>query len=335
VQDKGRICTAFKLSIVSCRETLGVFAERNSHEPSAFPLSAASRFHHSDSVDEIPVDLNLTSVTMPSVTFRRNGQKNAVSNMQIDWDDFSDRTPTSAEVRLLGTVDLPSVLALQKLMVHEVGLQSRTNAAILLCEHPPVVTVGLGASMLELPTDPRDLESRLIKVHRVRRDGFAILHQPGQLAAYVVVSLVECGFGAEKFREILQQAVVFACKDVQVAARIEPSEPGAVYGRHGVIAEIGLHIENGITSFGLFLNVTCRLDEARTVGRGLLGQRISSLNAERVRPTPMGQIRSSLAAHLCELLGYPDYHLHTGHPFLKRTRTLIHDKFADHHSGEL
>lgn len=255
--------------------------------------------------------------------------------MQIDWDDFSDRTPTSAEVRLLGTADLSSVLALQKLMVHEVGQQSRTNAAILLCEHPPVVTVGPGASLLELPSDPRELESRLVKVQKVRRDGYAILHQPGQLAAYVVVSLEECGISESRFREILQQSVVAACKDVQVVARIDSSDPGAVYGRHGVIAEIGLHIENGITSFGVFLNVTCRLDEARSVGRGLLGQRISSLNAERVRPTPMGQIRSSLAAQLCELLGYPDYHLHTGHPFLKRTRTLIHDKFADHHSGEL
>ena len=34
---------------------------------------------------------------------------------QIDWDEFSDRTQTTAEVRLLGTVDLASVLALQKL----------------------------------------------------------------------------------------------------------------------------------------------------------------------------------------------------------------------------
>jgi lipoate-protein ligase B len=247
----------------------------------------------------------------------------------IDWDDFSDSTPANAEVRLLGTVELPAVLALQKLMVHEVRLQSRTNAAILLCEHPPVVTAGFGPSLLELPLDPRELSSKLLHVHRVRRDGHVILHQPGQIAAYIIVSLPECGFDEPEYRRRLQQAVILACSDVQVKATVSDRDPAAVYGRHGVIAELGIHVDGGITSFGVFLNVSSRLDEARLIGRGLLEQRVSSLNAERVRPTPMPRIRSSLAAHLCEQLGYPDYHLHTSHPFLTRTRTLIHDSFAN------
>ncbi|MEY3457587.1 MAG: Octanoyltransferase [Planctomycetota bacterium] len=246
----------------------------------------------------------------------------------IDWDDFSNQTPANAEVRLLGTVELPAVLALQKLMMHEVRLQSRTNAAVLICEHPPVVTAGPGAALLELPLDPRDLTSKLLEVHRVKRDGHVILHQPGQLAAYVIVSLDECGFDEAEFRRRLQQSVIDACSDVQVRAHCTVSDPGAVLGRHGVIAEIGIHVDRGVTSFGIFLNVSARLDEARLIGRGLLEQRISSLNAERVRPTPMPRIRSSLAARLCEQLGYPDYHLHTSHPFLQRTRILVHERFA-------
>jgi lipoyl(octanoyl) transferase len=254
--------------------------------------------------------------------------------MAIDWDAFTNHTLTTAEVRLLGAVDLPSVLALQKLMVHEVRRQSRTNAAILICEHPPTVSVGSGATLLELPESSRELESRLIAVHKLRRDGHAILHQPGQLAAYVVVSLPECSMDESEFRTCLQQAVVETCREVQVVASISPDDPTAVFGRHGVVAEIGIHVEDGVTSFGVFLNVNCQLDEAREIGRGLLGQRITSLNAERVRPTQMPQVRSALIQHLCTQLGYPDYHLHTGHPFLKRTRTLIHDKFANPHSAD-
>ena len=246
----------------------------------------------------------------------------------IDWDDFSNQTPANAEVRLLGTVELPAVLALQKLMVHEVRLQSRTNAAILICEHPPVVTAGAGAALLELPLDPRDLSSKLIEVHRVRRDGHVILHQPGQLAAYVVVSLDECGFDETEFRRRLQRAVIDVCADVQVRAHCLPEDSTAIYGRHGVVAEVGIYVDRGVTSFGVFLNVSPRLDEARLIGRGLLEQRISSLNAERVRPTPMPRIRSTLAARLCEELGYPDYHIHTSHPFLQRTRIPVHERFA-------
>lgn len=254
--------------------------------------------------------------------------------MAIDWDAFTNHTLTTAEVRLLGVVDLPSVLALQKLMVHEVRCQSRTNAGILICEHPPTVSVGSGATLLELPESSRELESRLIAVHKIRRDGHAILHQPGQLAAYVVVSLPECRIDEAEFRACLQRAVVETCREVQVVASISVDDPTAVFGRHGVVAELGIHIEDGVTSFGVFLNVNCQLDEAREIGRGLLGQRISSLNAERVRPTQMPQVRSALIQHLCTQLGYPDYHLHTGHPFLKRTRTLIHDKFANPQSAD-
>jgi lipoyl(octanoyl) transferase len=254
--------------------------------------------------------------------------------MTIDWDSFTHRTLTNAEVRLLGIVDVPSVLALQKLMVHEVRLQSRTNAALLICEHPPAITVGEGASLLELPSTARELESRLIAVHRVRRDGHAILHQPGQLAVYIVVSLPECGLTEAEYRAALQRSVLRTCTELQVIAHVSEHDGSAVSGRHGVIAELGIHVEKGVTSFGVFLNVGCALEQTREIGRGLLGQRVSSLNAERVRPTPMSMVRSALIQHLCEELGYPDYHLHTGHPFLKRTRTLIHDKFSNPQSAD-
>lgn len=251
--------------------------------------------------------------------------------MTIDWEAFTNKTQTTAEVRLLGLVDVPSVIALQKLMVHEVRQQSRVNAAILICEHPPTVTQGTQGNLLELPTESRELESRLIAVHKVKRDGHAILHQPGQLVAYVVVSLPECSFSETEYRECLLNSVVQTCIDQQVSARRRAGDLTVVDGRHGIIAEVGIRVDDdGITSFGVCLHVSNRLDEQREIGRGMLGERISSLNAERLRPTQMPQVRSSFIRHLCEQLGYPDYHIHTGHPFLKRTRVQVHDKFADH-----
>lgn len=249
--------------------------------------------------------------------------------MSVDWEEFRNRTPTTADVRLLGRVDLPSVLALQKLVAHEVRQQGRVNASVLICEHPPVVSTGTDSSLLELPTDERELDARLLEVHRVKRDGHAILHQPGQLAAYVVVALRECGLTETDFRRGLQEAVIRTCREAGVKAHRTQDDCG-VFARHGLVCELGIQVEKGVTGFGVFLNVSCRLDEARTLGRGLLGQRISSLNAERVRPSLMAQVRSSLIQNLCEQIGYPEYHIHTGHPFLARTRKLVHDRFADH-----
>ena len=249
--------------------------------------------------------------------------------MAVDWEEFSNRTRTTAEVRLLGRVDVPSVLALQKLMVHEVRQQGRVNAAVLICEHPPTVTMGTDCSLLELPTERRELEARLLNVHSVKRDGHAVLHQPGQLAAYVVVALDETGISEAEYRRRLQEAVISTCRDSNVKAH-RTDDPCGVYGRHGLVCELGISVDRGVTSFGAFLNVSCRRDEARILGRGLLGQKISSLDAERVRPSLMTQVRGSLIQNLCEQIRYPEYHIHTGHPFLKRNRKFVHDSFADH-----
>ncbi|MCA9064388.1 MAG: hypothetical protein KDA96_15060 [Planctomycetaceae bacterium] len=250
--------------------------------------------------------------------------------MRIDWDSFTNHTETIAEVRLLGIVDFPSMLALQKLVMHDVRIQGRINAAVMICEHPPSVSIPVGASLLQLPTDPRELESRLLQVHKVRRDGPAILHQPGQLAVYVIVSLPECGLSVDDIRRKLAAAVIHACEDQQVVARVDPQDPSCVRGRHGIIAEIALQVADGITGFGIVLNVSCSLEDAAIVGRGLNGARISSLNAERVRPTLMPQLRSALIEKLTEELGYPEYHIHTGHPFLKRLRNIQKSSSVPH-----
>ena len=243
--------------------------------------------------------------------------------MTVDWESFTDRTLEAAEVRLLGCADAPSVFALQKLMMHEVRRQSQVSASILICEHPPTLTSGSSASLLDLPTDPRELESRRLQNHRVARDGGTFLHLPGQLAVYVVASLNECGFGENEFRWRIQDAVIATCLEAQVKVRRDNDDPFALFGRHGIVCELGIGIDQDVTSFGAFLNISCDLNEMRQFGRGLRGARISSLNAERVRPTLVSQVRATLIENLCQQIGYPEYHVHTGHPFLRRVNRTV------------
>lgn len=240
--------------------------------------------------------------------------------MKADWESFTDRTIEAAEVRLLGLTDAVSVLALQKLMVHDVRMQRTISASVLICEHPAIVTVGRDGTILDLPTEKRELEAKLIKVLRVDRDGGTLLHQPGQLAVYVIASLEECGFDLPEYRHRLQQAMISVCKDSQVKASRKNAAETCLWGRQGLLCEFGIGVDQSVTTFGAFLNVGCRLDLAKAAGRGLRGERISSLNTERNRPALMPDVRAAVMKHVCEQLGYSEYHIHTGHPFLARTR---------------
>lgn len=244
----------------------------------------------------------------------------AVEYMSVDWEAFTDRTIEAAEVRLLGLTDAMSVLALQKLMVHDVRIQRTISASVLICEHPPIVTQGRNGTILDLPSDPRELESRLIKVLRVDRDGGTILHQSGQLAVYVIASLEEIGIDLPEYQRRLQDAMIQVCQESKVKAFRKDGDENALWGRQGLLCEFGIGLDQSVTTFGAFLNVGCPLDQAKAAGRGLRGDRISSLNAERNRPALMPDVRAAVTKHVCEQLGYSEYHIHTGHPFLARTR---------------
>lgn len=243
--------------------------------------------------------------------------------MHVDWETFTDSTKESAEVRLLGLADLASVVLLQKLMVHEVRQQNRTSACVLICEHPPVITRGQSTSLLELPTDKRELQSRSLDVVTVPREGGALCHLPGRLSAYIVVSLAERDYGFNEFRWRLQDAVIATCAESKVKAFRKDNDPNALWARQGILCEFGIGQQDGVTSFGLNLNVCCELEPLNTAGRGLKGERFSSLNKERHRLTSMAVVRTELIRNICEQIGYPEYHMYTGHPFLTRRQRVV------------
>ena len=57
---------------------------------------------------------------------------------------------------LLGAVDFEAVLALQRRLVYEIA-GDRRRAALVLCEHPPLVTVGRHGSRAHLLCEPEEL----------------------------------------------------------------------------------------------------------------------------------------------------------------------------------
>ena len=105
-------------------------------------------------------------------------------------------------------------------------------------------------SLLDLPVDQRELDARLIEVHRVQRNGGTILHQPGQLAVYVVVNLNECGLGENEFRLRLQDAIIETCHDSRVVVQRDGDDSDVVSGRHGLVCETGIGVDEGVTCFG-------------------------------------------------------------------------------------
>ena len=104
----------------------------------------------------------------------------------------SPYTDSALQVYLLGTVDFEAALTLQRRLVYQISGE-RSLAALILCEHPPLITVGRKGSRAHILCGPEELCARRWPIRWVNRGGGCLLHLPGQLAVYPILPLDRLG----------------------------------------------------------------------------------------------------------------------------------------------
>ncbi|MBS0266992.1 MAG: lipoyl(octanoyl) transferase [Planctomycetes bacterium] len=235
---------------------------------------------------------------------------------------FNSTAPLSGalEVFLLGLVDFDAALTLQDRLMREVAGRDDGGGALLVCEHPPLISVGREGSQAEIRCSSAELLARQIPVRWLNRGGGSLVHVPGQLVLYPILPIARRGWGLSAYRDRLQQSLLAAFREMSIRAWQNPGSAG-VFCRTGQVAQIGVAVRSGISSHGLFVNVNPRMDALHLV-RAATG-RSSSLTHERGHAVAMSTVRESLIRHLTEELNYSRYHIYTGHPLLKRTKRVV------------
>jgi len=117
---------------------------------------------------------------------------------------------------------------------------------VLLCEHPPVITLGRSAKPENI------LAAGDVPSVRIERGGDVTYHGPGQLMVYPVVRLKK---GVVDFLERVGHAIADACADVGVAGIEFVREPTGLYLRGAKIAATGIHVGRGVSIHGYALDV--------------------------------------------------------------------------------
>lgn len=224
----------------------------------------------------------------------------------------------AVEVYLLGTVEYESAMYLQDRLAETMRNRTDDYAAILLCEHPPLITIGRQGSRAHLAVEPGDLISRQLPIKWLNRGGGVVLHAPGQLAAYPIVPLQRRGIGMSLYRRMLNQAVQFTLDELEVPAQLDP-ESSSIWCRAGEVAHIGAAIRNGVSYHGTFIHVSQLPEVLKLVRPAGDDRRTCSLESQRLKATTMPAVRESLIRHLADALGYSRFHVFTGHPLLRRT----------------
>jgi lipoyl(octanoyl) transferase len=153
-------------------------------------------------------------------------------------------------IRWLGRINFADALALQEDIVAGKREDHDAPDEILLLEHDPVYTIGrtpdksslLGAAHLPYP------------LFGINRGGQATYHGPGQLMAYPIIDLRQCGHDLHHYLRWLEQTLIDFLRGHEIPAVRREGLTGVWIGNRK-IASIGVGVRHWITMHGFALNV--------------------------------------------------------------------------------
>ncbi|MFQ5926678.1 MAG: lipoyl(octanoyl) transferase LipB [Terriglobia bacterium] len=194
---------------------------------------------------------------------------------------------------------------------------------LILCEHPPVITLGRNARRENVRAAAQELAERGVELHATNRGGDVTYHGPGQLVGYPILDLGGWRKDVLAYVRALEEVLIRAVQEFGIAAgRKTPptgkprSEKlrgkrqlytgvwvGAPDSAEEKLAAIGVHIARWVTSHGFALNVTTDLSYFDfIVPCGLADTRVTSLD-RLLGPSGIPRLRSGQGGRWVGLAG--------------------------------
>ena len=171
--------------------------------------------------------------------------------------------------------------------------------ALLLVEHPHVITVGRRQGAVANLLRPGDVE-----VIEVERGGDVTYHGPGQVVIYPIIALREGERDLHRFLRNLEEAMIRALARFDLAGEREAGKTGVWVAGARKIASIGIACRKWVTFHGLALNVSTDLSYfARIQPCGFSASVMTSMSAELGQDVALPPVKAALVDELGVTLG--------------------------------
>ena len=151
--------------------------------------------------------------------------------------------PAATAWRWLGRAEFRAVLA-EQLAARE-RVWAGEPGVVLLCEHPPVITLGRSATPANI------IAAGGVPVVRIERGGEVTYHGPGQLMIYPVVRLRS----VVGFLERVAGAIAETCAALGAPGAAWRRDPAGVWLDGKKLAACGIHVARGVSVHGFALDV--------------------------------------------------------------------------------
>lgn len=198
-----------------------------------------------------------------------------------------------------GLVSYQSALDWQRSLLQERVKNPSLDDVLILLEHPPVYTLGQGASLEFIKFD---LDKSNVNVHRVERGGEVTYHCPGQLVGYPILNLQYYFKDLHWYLRQLEEVLIRVLAGYGLKGDRYPGLTGVwLEGRK--VAAIGIKVSRWITMHGFALNVCPDLTGfEQIVPCGISDKPVGSL-AQWIPGINIDEVRSKVALAFASVFG--------------------------------
>lgn len=199
----------------------------------------------------------------------------------------------------LATVGYDEALAAQRLLVDRIAASQADEGALMLLEHPPILTIGRSGTSANILVPAEKLAAAGVTVRETNRGGDVTYHGPGQIVGYPILPLAYHGKDVHAYLRRLEGVLIgtLACFGIPSERRENYTGVWTVQGK---IASIGVAISRWVTWHGFALNVAPNLEHFGLIHPcGLVGVRIASMQSIlRAAPT-RAEVEEVLLKRFC------------------------------------
>jgi lipoyl(octanoyl) transferase len=235
-------------------------------------------------------------------------------------------TLQKVDVLRLGTIDYKEAWDLQTRFHQEIveaKLQHRLHPEereypphpihrLLLCQHPPVYTLGKSGSENNLIWGPEERSQKGIQFFKINRGGDITYHGPGQLVGYPIFDL-ECFFtDVHRYVRYLEEAVIQVLRYYGLEGIREQGYTGVwLEGTNALpkrkICAIGVHLSRWVTLHGFAFNINTDLSHFQGIipcGISEADKSVTSMASELGRTVLMEEVENRMVVELSKLFNF-------------------------------
>lgn len=193
--------------------------------------------------------------------------------------------------------------------MNEEGVAADTTSYFLLCEHPPVYTLGKSGRVENVLISEQEMQDRGIEFYKINRGGDITFHGPEQIVGYPIIDLEKLYTDIGRYLRELEEVIILTLAEYGITGERSKGETGVwiepgITGKERKICAMGVRCSRWITMHGFALNVNTDLGYFdHIIPCGILNKQVTSIEKELGHKVDLQEVKEKLQRNFENVFG--------------------------------